>query len=174
MIFVTVGTHDKPFDRLLHSADGFAATTDENVVMQIGGSSFKPKHADQFAFVDQMGMEEWLIRARVIVTHGGAGSVLSALKHGKPLVVVPRRREFGEVLDDHQIELATALDNSGMAVAVMEVNLDAVKNAIKNATLIRVNIDSHSKLINSLKNQLEHWEDLRSVSTTTEHFKDRE
>jgi UDP-N-acetylglucosamine transferase subunit ALG13 len=47
--------------------------------------------------------------ARVVVSHGGAGSVLEALSAGRRLVVVPNR----SLMDDHQVQLAGALEERG-------------------------------------------------------------
>jgi len=52
--------------------------------------------------------------ARVVVMHAGAGSVLAALAEGKIPVVVPRRRKFGEAVDDHQVSFGRHLARAGL------------------------------------------------------------
>ena len=109
MIFVTVGLHPAGFDRLVQAADEMAALVQEEVVIQCGGTHYKPRFSEYFDFADEPEMQRWLSKARVVVTHGGAGSILNALQIGKALVVVPRLKRFGEAIDDHQLELAEAL-----------------------------------------------------------------
>lgn len=121
MIFVTVGTHTLGLDRLVQAMDSVAAGLDDEVVMQIGSTPFKPQHARYFDFAPMDEMERWCAAASLIISHAGAGSILTAQKFDKPLLLVPRLRKFGEVIDDHQLELALALEATGQAVAVQDV-----------------------------------------------------
>ena len=70
------------------------------------------------------------IRNIVLLSHGGAGSILNAMQAGKPLVVVPRLKSFGEVIDDHQLELAEALSQQGRGIAVTDPSGEALWQAI--------------------------------------------
>jgi UDP-N-acetylglucosamine--N-acetylmuramyl-(pentapeptide) pyrophosphoryl-undecaprenol N-acetylglucosamine transferase len=56
--------------------------------------------------------------ADVVVAHAGTGSALSALEAGRAPVLVPRRREYGENVDDHQKLVAAELERRGLAVDV--------------------------------------------------------
>jgi UDP-N-acetylglucosamine transferase subunit ALG13 len=104
MIFVTVGTNEARFDRLLNA---LAETRlDEPIVIQHGHSSpIGPPHAELVDFLPFETMTEKMRGARVVVTHAGVGSVMVALANGKRPVVVPRRKSFGEAVDDHQLQL---------------------------------------------------------------------
>ena len=115
MIFVTVGTHNQGFDRLVKAADLYAAGTPEQVVIQKGASSYAPQHAESFDFAPSQRIHELSAAARVIVTHAGAGSILTSLTTAATVVVVPRLKRYGEHLDDHQLELAEALHREGKA-----------------------------------------------------------
>jgi UDP-N-acetylglucosamine transferase subunit ALG13 len=66
-------------------------------------------------------MERWCAAASVIISHSGAVSILTAQRFDKPLLLVPRLRIFEEVIDNHQLELALALEATGQAVAVQDV-----------------------------------------------------
>lgn len=134
MIFVTVGMHDHPFDRLVQAADEMASFVEEPVVIQRGSSRFAPTSSQYRDFVDGDQMKKWLSEARIVVSHSGAGSILSVLQAGKPLVLVPRLKRFGEVFDDHQVELAEALARQGKAVAVTELSAEMLWQAIGEAT----------------------------------------
>ncbi|MDI6655433.1 MAG: beta-1,4-galactosyltransferase, partial [Candidatus Hydrothermarchaeota archaeon] len=44
MIFVTVGTHNQSFERLVKKADEIAGKIGEKVVIQTGHTKYKPKN----------------------------------------------------------------------------------------------------------------------------------
>jgi UDP-N-acetylglucosamine transferase subunit ALG13 len=102
--------HYQGFERLVKKMDEIAGRTDEEIVMQIGSSSYQPKKAEFFPFIDDdREILELCKKARVIVSHCGAGSILTALALRKPLIIVPRLKRYGEHIDDQQLELAEAL-----------------------------------------------------------------
>jgi len=133
MIFVTVGMHHQGFDRLIRAMDAFAATTHEPVIMQVGASDYVPEHALWFRYDTQEQIEAHCAAARVIVGHAGAGTVLSALHAGRPIVVVPRRSAYREHVDDHQCELAQALASEHKAILVTEPTSLSLRSAIDQA-----------------------------------------
>lgn len=114
MIFGTVGTHTQGFDRLVRALDQWARTAPERVVIQTGASHYEPCHAEWFRFDTPMRIESLMKEARVVVTHGGAGSLLTALECGRTVLAVPRRASLGEHVDDHQLELCVALEEAGL------------------------------------------------------------
>ncbi|MEN6554068.1 MAG: PssE/Cps14G family polysaccharide biosynthesis glycosyltransferase [Methanobacterium sp.] len=122
MIFVTVGTHNQGFERLVQKMDEIACEIDEEVVMQIGFTEYKPENAKWFKFVDIGEIMNFYKNADVIVTHAGAGALLDALSFEKPIIAVPRLKKFGEHIDDQQLELTEALENKGQIKAVYEID----------------------------------------------------
>lgn len=129
MILVTVGS-TRPFDRLVRAADELASLVDERVIIQCGAGSYRPGHARHVRFVSAAQMQEWLSQARVVISHAGAGSILAALRAGKPLVLAPRICRLGEHLDDHQFELAQILLERGQAVMVTHLSAATLVQAI--------------------------------------------
>lgn len=122
MIFVTVGSHYQGFDRLIKKMDEIAGRTDEKVIMQIGHTNYKPVNAEYFDFVDDFSKIEQLNwEARVVVSHAGAGSILTALKLGRPVIVVPRLKKYNEHMDDHQLEIAEAMSSIKGVISVNDV-----------------------------------------------------
>ena len=118
MIFVTLGTHQDPFERLVGGLDGFAG---EELVVQHGHSP-APACADRtFDFLPFADMLEFVQTARVVVTHAGVGSILMCLKNGRTPLVVPRHQALGEHVDDHQVELTHALAKAGKVIPVWDV-----------------------------------------------------
>jgi beta-1,4-N-acetylglucosaminyltransferase len=111
MIFVTVGTAVKgnEFTRLLETIDRLAGELKLDVLIQCGSSPYEPKHARHVRFLSYKEALEQFRQCNLVVGHCGAGTILNALRFGKPMILVPRRAGQGEHADDHQMELAAAL-----------------------------------------------------------------
>ncbi|MBW1879707.1 MAG: hypothetical protein JRI25_21800 [Deltaproteobacteria bacterium] len=103
MILFTVGTHDAPFDRLVAAAECVASRTEEQVVVQRGASRVPTPHCTVHDYLPPSRFEALVKEARVVVTHAGPGSVLTALSAGHAPYVVPRMARYGEHVDDHQV-----------------------------------------------------------------------
>jgi UDP-N-acetylglucosamine transferase subunit ALG13 len=117
VIFVTVGTNEARFERLLRAVA--ALPTDEEIVVQHGHTP--PIERQNLELVDFLPFEEvveTMRRARVVVTHAGVGSVMVALSAGKRPVVVPRRKSLGEAVDDHQLQLGRRFAEVGLVTMV--------------------------------------------------------
>ena len=121
MIFVTVGTHHFEFERLIKEIDNIAGVIDEKVIAQIGSTKYTPKNMIYYKFLEEKKLLEFLKKARVVISHAGAGTLLSALTFKKPLILVPRLKKFNEVIDNHQIELAEELKRKGKAVVIYDI-----------------------------------------------------
>lgn len=103
MIFVTVGTHEQQFNRLIEEMDRFQAEhLGENVIIQSGYSTFVPRYAKYKDFFPAQKMSQLMTEARIIITHGGPSTFMEALRFGTIPLVVPRRERFGEHVNDHQ------------------------------------------------------------------------
>lgn len=109
MIFVTVGTHEQPFNRLVEYMDKWAAEHDEEVIMQTGFSTYEPKHCEWSKLYPYSQMVELVEKARIVITHGGPSSFIMPLQIGKVPIVVPRKKEYDEHVNDHQVEFSKAV-----------------------------------------------------------------
>jgi UDP-N-acetylglucosamine transferase subunit ALG13 len=118
MIFVTVGTHEAPFDRMLQAA--YSLDLDEELVVQRGPSRTESERARTFDYLSFEETVAYVREARAVVTHAGVGSVMVALANGKRPIVMARLREFGEHVDDHQLELARRLADIGLVTVVAD------------------------------------------------------
>jgi UDP-N-acetylglucosamine transferase subunit ALG13 len=118
VILVAVGTQF-PFDRLVETVDQWAATSGaSDVVAQIGPSAYVPTTIQAHAFLPPKEFQTLLERADLVVAHCGMGSILSALSHGKRIVVMPRSAAKGEHRNDHQLATAKRFsDQPGVTVA---------------------------------------------------------
>ena len=124
MIFVSVGTHETPFDRLLQAISELKL--DEELVVQHGLSAVRCDGAIEFDYLPFDRVLDYVREARAIVTHAGVGSVMLALANEKRPIVMARRHRFGEAVDDHQVELAARLEATGL-VSVVEDSGDLVE-----------------------------------------------
>ena len=120
MILVSVGASEFPFDRLLHAVEFFPS--EETILVQHGPSAVRPAGADCVAFVPVETLAALVREARAVVTHAGIGSILFSLANGKRPFVVPRRKAFGETVDDHQLESARRFAETGVVTLVEEPN----------------------------------------------------
>ena len=108
MIFVTVGTHEQQFNRLIEEIDrlkGNGIIKDE-VIMQTGYCTYEPKYCEWSELLPYDQMLENVDKADIVITHGGPSSFIMPLQIGKTPIVVPRQHQFNEHVNDHQMEFA--------------------------------------------------------------------
>lgn len=117
MIFVTVGTQ-LPFPRLVSAMEDYAEGTEETVIAQVGSGAGEGRHLDCRSSIPPDEFDALFAAARVIVAHAGIGTILSAKRFGRPLVMMPRRHALGEHRNDHQAATARVLEGlPGLYVA---------------------------------------------------------
>lgn len=124
MIFVTVGT-DLPFNRMIRVVDEWAADRGRrDIFAQIGETDWRPKHLAFRNFLDPAEFDERFAAATAIVAHAGMGTILSALRFEKPILVMPRLASLGEQRNEHQLATARRLSEMGrINVAFDEASL---------------------------------------------------
>lgn len=120
MIFVTVGTHEAGFDRLVEAVDRIPPG--EDVVLQAGYSTRRPARARCVDFLEFDEMVAHIRASRVVVCHAGVGSIMVSLMNGRRPVAVPRLARLGEHVDDHQLELARRLAAMDLVSAVEDID----------------------------------------------------
>lgn len=122
MIFVTVGTHEQPFDRLVSYIDDLKrdGVIREDVFIQTGFSTYEPKYCRWSKLIPYEEMVKNVQEARIVITHGGPASFIMPLQMGKTPIVVPRQSRFGEHVNDHQVEFARAMEQRMGNIIVIE------------------------------------------------------
>lgn len=113
-IFITLGSQKFQFNRLLKAVDELCekGTVDaEDVFAQIGYSDYLPKNFNYKKFLDREEFSKEMSKAEIVITHGGTGAIIGAVKKGKKVIAVPRRAKYGEHVDDHQLQLIKQFDD---------------------------------------------------------------
>ena len=126
MILVTVGT-DLPFDRMVRVIDDWAHKNGrKDVFAQIGQGGWEPNHIRFAHFISPTEFAKYFVSASVIISHAGMGTILSALCHGKPILVMPKKASLGEHRNEHQTATARRMmEIGGVNVAFDEEDLRA-------------------------------------------------
>lgn len=158
MIFVSVGANPHPFDRLVKKIDEMVGNgkIKEEVVLQIGTTSYKPKYIKKVKkFWDVKEHEEILRKCSLIISHGGLGNIIDAHRHRKPIIIVPRQRKFNEHIDDHQSEIARYLGKKKVCYVVYDLkDLEKkIKKAKKGGIMWRKRVKP--KMLNTIRKYVE-------------------
>lgn len=125
MIFVTVGTHEQPFNRLVQEIDNLKrdGIITEDVIIQTGYSTYEPKYCQWDKLIPYKQMIKNVEDARIVITHGGPASFIMPLQIGKTPIVVPRQKKFDEHVNDHQVEFArNVAERMGTIIPVENIN----------------------------------------------------
>ena len=123
MIFVTVGTHEQPFNRLVEYMDKWAAVHEEEVIIQTGFSTYEPTNCHWQKLFPYQKMVKNVDEARIVITHGGPSSFIMPLQIGKIPIVVPRKFEFSEHVNDHQVDFCKQVaQRQGNIIVVEDVS----------------------------------------------------
>jgi len=115
MLFVTVGTTD--FDGLIQTMDHLATKIDEKVIAQIGKGNYIPIHMDHFRFAPSL--DRYFSLARIVISHGGLGTIMEALQKGRKLIGINNPDRY----DLHQEELLEALEEQGHLIWCRNMSL---------------------------------------------------
>lgn len=132
MIFVTVGTHEQPFDRLIKKVDELKrdGVIAEDVIMQIGFSTYQPQYCEYQKLFPYDEMQELVKEAHIVITHGGPSSFIMPLQLGKIPIVIPREYQYGEHVNDHQVEFSKAV-NERYGNLIVITDVDQLGDAIR-------------------------------------------
>lgn len=158
MIFVTVGTHEQPFNRLVKKVDELVAQGEikEKVIIQTGFSTYRPTHCHEHKMMSFDDMQKTLKEARIVITHGGPSSFIEALQFGKIPIVVPRQEKYHEHVNDHQVDFTKLIeDRMNNIIPIYDINylIKAIENYNEIIKTKNVGESSNNKQFNQ---NLEH------------------
>ncbi|HAO08237.1 MAG TPA: glycosyl transferase family 28 [Chryseobacterium sp.] len=123
MIFVTTGTQE-PFDRLLEIVNEYSLQTSEKIVIQAKTKKMFNSNVEVHEFLAPEKFSHFFDSARLIVSHAGMGTIISALQKGKAIIVFPRIASLGEHRNEHQLATAKKIKQQNLVeVAFAEAEL---------------------------------------------------
>ena len=177
MILVTVGTEQYPFNALMSWVDLLIRDGlidgNEEVIVQYGSSSKLPDKVKIFKRLPESEFKDLLEQARLVISHCGEGSVMLLESLGKPYVLVPRTQRFGEHVDNHQLEMADALEKQGIPVSRSPGDLVRFLAAEKASKVIFYNEHNEDELCQNLSNRYNcnKYKKIMIVCSSGGHFK---
>ena len=148
MIFVTVGTHEQQFNRLIKEIDRLKGEglIQDDVFIQTGFSDYEPVHCQWKNLISYDEMNRYMDEANIIITHGGPATFMGVISKGKRPIVVPRQEKFGEHVNDHQVEFVKKISREYGLIIVEDV-----KKLLENLEIYYVyeqNVETHNQLFN--------------------------
>lgn len=155
MILVTVGTEQYPFNRLMHWIELLLCQglIQDEVVVQSGNCTVLPSGTKVYQFLKEERFRELIQQADLIIAHCGEGTVLLLDSLDKPYILVPRSFEFKEHVDNHQVDMATALAEVEVPVAWSPGDLVRFLQAPRRATVSNLSETAVVALCHSLQNR---------------------
>lgn len=132
MIFITLGSQKFQFNRLLKAVDDLIENgiIQDEVFAQTGYSDYQPQRYKYSQFLDRNKFEEMEEKAEVMITHGGTGAIIGAVKKGKKVIAVPRLVKYGEHVDNHQMQIIKQFSEMNLIYGVLDC--DRLEEALKN------------------------------------------
>ena len=107
MIFVTLGTQDKKFTRLLKAIQkqiDLGNITDD-IVVQAGCTNFKTSDMKIYGLMSMEDFDNYIDKCNILITHGGVGSIITGLKKQKKIIAAARLKKYKEHVNDHQLQI---------------------------------------------------------------------
>lgn len=153
MIFITLGSQKFQFNRLLEEIDRLVEVgkIEEEVFAQIGYSDYIPRNYKYKKFLDREEFSKSMKGSNKVITHGGTGAIIGAVKQGKKVIAVPRLKKFNEHVDDHQLEIIGQFTENSFIESVVDIkDLERALIKIENKEL-RPYVSNTNKIIESIE-----------------------
>ncbi len=158
MIFITLGTQDKTFERLLIEIDLLIRNKiiQDEVIVQAGHTKYESESMKVFDFINMEQFEKYISECDILITHGGVGSILSGINHEKKVIAVARRAKYKEHENDHQLQIISEFVDRDLILGCRDVHELKEKILMLDAFKVRMHESNNSKfcqLINDLINE---------------------
>lgn len=124
MILVMLGTQNNSFHRLLEEIDRLIerGKINDEVIVQAGYTKYESQNMKVIDFVSNDEIEKFEQQADCIITHGGVGSIIGSIEKGKKVIAVPRLKQYGEHVNDHQLDIVESFDKLGYIIGITDVS----------------------------------------------------
>ncbi len=153
MIFASLGTTQRPFYRMAKAIDDYAATTNEEVIVQTGYTKYDYKHAKAIDFCTTQQMQAYIDKAQILLLQGGWGALSEAVKKQKRIVSIPRIE--GVEHNHNQTQIVQKLERMGCVIGVYDVN--DLPQAIKAAYLHNFKQINRGEAESRIRQKLTDW-----------------
>lgn len=122
MVFIALGTQNFQLNRLLQNVDMLIekGQLKDAVFAQIGHSDYRPVHYQYKKFLDKEEFDRCITECDVLIAHSGVGTIITGINSGKPVILYPRLKKYGEHVDDHQLEITHAFSKKGYVLCCDE------------------------------------------------------
>ena len=119
-----LGTQNNSFYRLLEEIDRLIeiGKINDEVIVQAGYTKYESQNMKIIDFVSSEEIEKLEQKANCIITHGGVGSIIGSIEKGKKVIAVPRLKQYGEHVNDHQLDIVESFDKLGYIIGITDVS----------------------------------------------------
>lgn len=119
-----LGTQNNSFYRLLEEIDRLIeiGKINDEVIVQAGYTKYESQNMKIIDFVSNDEIEKLEQQADCIITHGGVGSIIGSIEIGKKVIAVPRLKQYGEHVNDHQLDIIESFDKLGYIIGITDVS----------------------------------------------------
>lgn len=123
MILILLGTQHNEFSRLLQEIEDLIeiGAIKERVIVQSGYTKYITDKMKIFDMISSEELDNLMNEADIVITHGGVGSIIRALKKNKKVIAVPRLHKFGEHVNDHQRQIVEVFSSKNYLIGVQNV-----------------------------------------------------
>ena len=131
MIFVSLGTQDKPFNRIIDYVislkENLKELQSEKIIIQLGQTKLIKSENERIEKLENIiiydmlkpeKMKNIIKDSDIIITHAGVGTIMECLEMDKEIIVVPRKVENLEHVNNHQEEIAFEMEKKGFLTKV--------------------------------------------------------
>jgi len=157
MIFVTLGTQDKSFIRLLEAIQKQIdlGNIKQKVIVQAGYTKFQSNDMEIFDLVSMDDFNKYMDECDLLITHGGVGCILDGLKRNKKIIASARLKEYGEHTNDHQLQIIETFENNGYVLKLD--NFDELDKVLAKSKSFKPNkfISNNGNFVNKLKDYID-------------------
>lgn len=153
MIFVTVGI-SFPFDRLIKEVDRISNKIPYDIFAQIGYADYIPKNFSFKQILSEDEFQNYIDKAKIVITHGGFGCIFNILKKNKPIIAVPKTFECDETAND-QTELVRLLESHGRLIGVYDIL--KLEKIILEFNFVPKRFEYNLSISEDIDNQIKRW-----------------
>ena len=152
-----LGTQNNSFHRLLEKIEDLIhkQVIQEEVIVQAGGTKYESENMKIFDLIEKEKLQKYIKESNYVITHGGVGSILACLEFHKKVIAVPRLKQYGEHVNDHQVQIVENFNQQGYSIGIAGV--EELETAIQKLKVFEpIAFKSNTQnMINLIENYIE-------------------